>query len=218
MARHAKGAGGGCSRRADLFTRGPLTLSTGLENGSDQFATASGLASDDVARIVAYLNNGQTLPVPLADNTYIIDLPRSELPAKLVAYDKQGRVIGLSEPITDFGGGGSAAPGKAKPLLRVVSPTGATMQLLIGKSTGGGLCMYTRWYESKRANGIGVSCSDFTRPSSPLQLETSGLPAQFVVGRVYRTVASVELRYADGARETIKPTQIFVLYAVPRRT
>ncbi len=211
------GAGGGCSRRADLFSRGPITLGTGLAGGSDEFATASGLVSDDVARLVAYLRNGQTLGVPLADNVYAIQLPRAELPAKLVAYDKQGRIIGISEPIQDLGGvSSSPAPGKAKPLLRVVSPTGATLQLLIGKSTDGGLCMYTRWYESKRANGVGVSCSDFTRPGAPLQVGTEGNPAQFVEGRVYRTVATLELRYADGARETVKPVRTFVLYAIPR--
>ena len=210
-----QGAGGGCSRRADLFTRGPLTLSTGLENGSDQFATASGLASDDVARIAAYLNNGQTLPVPLADNTYIIDLPRSELPAKLVAYDNQGRVVGLSEPIAGFGGGGSAAPGKARPLLHVVSPTGATAELLIGPATNGGHCMYVRWYVSRFVQGVMVNCSDLTSAKAPLALGTSG--PEFLMGRVHPSVASIELRYADGAKETIKPIQAFVLYAIPRR-
>ncbi len=214
------GFAGGCMVRAILFARGPLADGTvGMENGSGEFATTSGLASDDVARIVAYLSNGQALSVPLADNTYVIDLPRSELPARLVAYDRQGRVIGISDPVADLGGGGGAspAPGKAKPLLRVVSPTGATIQLLIGKSTDGGLCMYTRWYESKRANGVGVSCSDFTRPGAPLQLGTVGIPAQFIEGRVHSSVAKLELHYADGARETIKPIRTFVLYAIPRQ-
>ena len=90
------------------------------------------------------------------------------------------------------------------------------MQLLVGPRSGGGLCMYTRWYESKRANGIGVSCADFTKPSAPLQVGAQGLPAQFVVGRVYRTGTKLELHYADGARETIKPARTFVLYAIPR--
>ena len=211
------GGGGGCARRADLFSSGPITLGTFQQSGSDEFVTASGVASDDVARIVGYLSNGQRVAVPLADNAYVVDLPRAQLPARLVAYDSQGRVIGLSDPVSDFGASvGSPAPGKAKPLLRAVSPTGSTMQLLVGPRSGGGLCMYTRWYESKRANGIGVSCADFTKPSAPLQVGAQGLPAQFVVGRVYRTVTKLELHYADGARETIKPARTFVLYAIPR--
>ena len=53
------GAGGGCAVRADLFKTEPITFGSSLNSGSDQFMTLNGLASDDVARIVAFLATGR---------------------------------------------------------------------------------------------------------------------------------------------------------------
>ena len=92
------GAGGGCAVRADLFKTEPITFGASLNSGSDQFMTLNGLASDDVARIVAFLANGQTMKVPLRDNTYLVDVARSQMPVRLVAYDAHGRVIGVQAP------------------------------------------------------------------------------------------------------------------------
>jgi hypothetical protein len=90
-------AGGGCAVRARLFARGPLAgPGTMLVNGSDEFAIVDGLASDDVAKIVAFLANRQTQPVPLADNVYAVQIARAKLPAKLVAYDNSGRIVGIT--------------------------------------------------------------------------------------------------------------------------
>ena len=67
-----------------------------LVNGSDEFAIVDGLASDDIAKIVAFLANRQTQPVPLADNVYAVEIARAKLPAKLVAYDDAGRIVGIT--------------------------------------------------------------------------------------------------------------------------
>jgi hypothetical protein len=209
------GVAGGCAVRAQLFATSPITSGVSLGGGSDQFSTIAGLASDDVARIVVFLANGQRMTAPLSDNAYLVQVARSTFPVRLVAYDQAGRVVGFTPALGDLGSGAGPARGKAQPLLHVTSATGATAQLLIGNSTAGGKCMYVRWYESKHARGVVSNCSDLARPGSPLQLGTSGSPAQFVMGRVYRSVASIELLYADGRRATVRPTQTFVLYAVP---
>jgi hypothetical protein len=76
--------------------------------------------------------------------------------------------------------------------------------------------MYVRWYRNKHAGGVMTNCTDFTGRVSPLQLSTDTTPTQFVIGRVRGDVATVELRFADGARARVEPTQGFVLYAVSR--
>src|SRR6185437_1698169 len=148
-------AGGGCAVRAELFTHGPLAgPGTMLVNGSDEFAIVDGLASDDVAKVTAFLANRQTQPVPLADNVYAVQLARTKLPAKLVAYDGAGRIIGITPVDAAPGGAGpTPAPGRAQPLLHVASPTGATATLYTGAASNGGKCMYVRWYQNKHANG-----------------------------------------------------------------
>ena len=212
------GAGGGCAVRATVFSSGPLTSGTGFGGGSNEFMTTGGLASDDVARVVAFLADGQTMPVPLADNVYVVDIARSRLPARLVAYDGENRVIGFTPPIRDLAAPGAGpARGRARLLLHAVSPTGATAQLYVGKSTTGGRCMYLRYYRSKRVRGVTQGCAGPTWHGPALQLGTESNPAEFVDGRVRADITTVVLRFADGDHATVAPTDRFVLYTVPRK-
>lgn len=208
------GAIGGCAVRARIFEASPITYGLSLIGGSDQFATVSGLASDDVARIVAFLADGEQMRVQLSDNAYLIDIARSKLPARLVAYDRQGRVIGLTQPIVDMARGAAPARGKARPLLRAVSPSGTTAQLLVGPSTTGGRCMYVRWHRDRRAGGVMTICTEPVNGS--LALGSSGRPAEFVMGRIGVEVARIVLRFADGRTMSVVPRQGFVLVAIPR--
>jgi hypothetical protein len=207
------GASGGCGVRATTFARGPITSGITLSGGSDEFATVTGLASDDVARIVALFGDGQTMPVPLADNVYVVDIARVRLPARLVAYDAEHRVIGFTTTIGDFGEGPGPARGRARLLLHGVSSTGTTAALYVGKSTTGGHCMFLRWRQSKYVGGVMQWCSSARWQGSPLQLNTQpGL----VAGAVRADVATVVLRFADGTRKIVTPTDGFVLYVVPQ--
>jgi hypothetical protein len=212
------GAGGGCAVRAKLFSFGPLSGGSMLDSGSDQFATLEGLASDDVARIVAFLATGQTVKVPLRDNVYLVDLARSKMPVRLVAYDAHNRVIGIQTP-GDVGGGPISAPtqGRAVSVLKLTAPTGATAELLIGPAARNGHCFYVRTYFSKHATGEMVSCSSPAPMAQPLELGTSGNPWQFIEGRVRADVATVKVTYADGATMTVKPIEGFVLAVIPRQ-
>jgi hypothetical protein len=213
------GVGGGCAVRADLFKSGPLSSGTGGGSGSGEFETFIGLASDDVHRIVAFLANGQTQPVTLTDNVYVTEIARSKLPARLVAYDSSDRIIGVGPVVQGvFGrlgnGGGGPARGKARELLHTSSPTGATEELLVGKSTTGGECVYVHHYVSKRASGATGLCYPPTWQGSPIQFGSGGAPGLFW-GRTRNDVSTVELRFADGTHLTIKPTEGFLLYAAP---
>ena len=213
------GVGGGCAVRATLFSKGPLAGGIGGGSGSGEFETYTGLASNDVHRVVAFLANGQTQPVALTDNVYLAEIARSKLPARLVAYDTAGRIIGIAPILYGFGGRvgqnpGGPARGKARELLHRVSPTGATAELLVGKSTSGGECVYVRHYLNKHESGVTVSCAPATWQGSPIQLGGGGAPGIWM-GRVRADVTTVELRFADGAQATIKPTDGYILYIAP---
>ncbi|HYZ79585.1 MAG TPA: hypothetical protein VE596_19660 [Gaiellaceae bacterium] len=209
------GSGGGCAVRATVFAQGPIPIGQiAVRVSSDEFATVQGLASDDVARIVAFLADGQTMPVPLADNVYVVDIARVRLPARLVAYDAKHRVIGYTTTITAvLGGGPSPARGRARLLLHGVSPTGTTAALYVGKSTTGGRCMFLHIRQSKHVGGTMQWCSPARWRGSPLLL--NALPG-LVAGAVRPDVATVVFRFADGTRATVTPTEGFVLYVVPR--
>jgi hypothetical protein len=209
-------AGGGCAVRAQLFAHGPLAgPETMLVNGSDEFAVVDGLASDDVAKIVAFLANRHTQSVPLADNVYAVQIARTKLPAKLVAYDKSGLIVGIATVDASPGGGPTPVPGRAKPILHVTSATGATATLYTGASSNGGTCMYVRWYQNKHANGEMVGCNTLTAPRSAISFSGGG-PTGIWEGQVRTDVTTVELRFADGSHTSIKPTDSFILYALNR--
>jgi hypothetical protein len=212
------GAGGGCAVRADLFKTEPFNVDGGFGSGSDQFMTLSGLASDDVARIVAFLANGQTMKVPLRDNTFLVDVARSKTPVRLVAYDARGRVIGIQTPGGMFGGGvGGPVQGRAVSVRKLTSPTGATAELLVGPASGNKHCYYVRTYFNKHASGEMVSCPNPYSERQALQLGTNGNPWQFIEGHVRADVATVKIKFADGGTMTTTPIEEFILAVVPRQ-
>jgi hypothetical protein len=185
--------------------------------GSGAFVTVDGLASDDVARIEALLAEGQRVDVPLEDNTFIVDLPRAKLPARLVARDADERVIDVSDPLDDFGGGPAPAKARATSLLRVSGPDGSQAELLVGPSTDGGECMFIRHFIDRHHAGVTVSCKGPAWTGPPLQLGTIMQPQRFVEGRVRPDVATVRIRFADGSSTTLTPTRGYVLWAASQQ-
>jgi hypothetical protein len=89
------GAGGTCAPLSQVFRRGPLALSWGFSGAGQQFWIASGLASDDVARVDVFLATGERRRAPLRDNVVIVRLPAAKLPARIVGYDRRGRAIAV---------------------------------------------------------------------------------------------------------------------------
>jgi hypothetical protein len=94
----ARAIGGGC---AVGLTLAPFNAQVSIGSSRAPSALISGLAGDTVARMSLFLGTGNHLAVPLRNNAFAILAPRGEPTAKLVAYDRQGRVIGSSrEPLT----------------------------------------------------------------------------------------------------------------------
>ena len=93
------GPGGGYScfpptASGSLFRPGK-PFDVGYGEGGQQVTELTGVAADAVARLELYLASGRTVPVFLSDNAFSAGAPTTQFPAKLVAYDSQGRVIGI---------------------------------------------------------------------------------------------------------------------------
>jgi hypothetical protein len=205
------GSGGGCAPYPQTFATTPLNF-TSSGGGSGQFNEVTGVASDAVAKVTVLLANGQTLPVALHDNAFVAAVPVARLPARLVAYDAHGTVIGASAPIGGFGGGPNMARGKATELLTAKGQAGAHAELYVGRATGGGECMYVKTYVNKHNSGVSLGCRPATWQGGPVQLNVQ---SEFVSGRVRRDVTAVRLEYAQGAATTVHPTRGYVLVTLP---
>jgi hypothetical protein len=209
------GAGGGCTPYP--FAGTPILSSGFMAYGFNAFVTVSGVASDDVDRIDALLADGQRAEVPLVDNVFVVDLPRANLPARLVAYDEEDRVIGVDRPLFDFGAHFRAQParGRARSLIRVEGYEGATAELFVGPASDGGECVFIKQFVDRQHAGNATNCHEPTWNGSPLQVGTSWSPPHFVSGRVRSDVKTVRIRLADGSAVTVTPTRGHILWAVP---
>jgi hypothetical protein len=208
------GAGGGCSPLALLFPRGPFTVSTSIEQGGNQYAVLSGLASDDVARLELFLATGERVAVPLKDNAYIVEAARAKYPIRLVAYDSDARVIGIEhmahDPLADPGP--RPVRDEQRVVLTVTAANGTRGVLRVGPSTDGGRC----WRVSFTGGAGGGGCPPKAAkiPLLALGLQDAGRDS-FVTGTVGEEIAQVELRLESGRIDTVEPVEDFVLYPVP---
>jgi hypothetical protein len=211
------GGGGGCTPYPEIFER--RAIAEGLSGeGSRAFVTISGIASDHVARIEALLSDAQRADVPLQDNAFIVDLPRANLPALLVAYDEDGKVIDVSRPLSDFGlRGPGPARGRAESLIRVTGADGATSELFVGPSTDGGECAFVKEYVDETHAGVGTHCRSPEWGGPLVQVGTSWSPPRFVSGRVHPDVKRLRIRFMDGSTTTLVPTRGYILWAVPEK-
>ncbi len=90
------GVGGSCLRRGTAFRTQPFNEGVTYSGSGPQFVLLDGIASEAVARLELVLGTGAVQHVALRDNAFVARVQRARLPARLVAYDAAGRVIGLS--------------------------------------------------------------------------------------------------------------------------
>jgi hypothetical protein len=206
--------GGGCGPMADLFRNGPFSVGQ-TNSGSDQYSQLSGLASDDVATLKIFPASGSAFDVALRDNAYVARVARSDFPIRLVAYDSQGRVIGIQTFASD--GMTSPAPREAQTsvheIARVTADGGATAVLEAGTPVGGYRC----WTIIVSDGGEGGGCTPWPSTERPLlfaNAHSSGGDV-FLTGELPPQVASLTLTYAGGETAKVEPIEGFLLYAVP---
>lgn len=200
--------GGTCAGFADLFRGGPLRLSWGFSGAGQQFWTVEGLASDDVARVEAFLATGERRPLPLVDNVVLGRVPAVKLPARIVGYDARGAVISVST-IRRPGRGARPIASSFRLLLRARAANGVVARLRVARSTSGVSCLEVRTPTSARAG-----CYSNRWRGPRLQLAVHGR-GWFISGRVHPDIARIRIVYADGATSTMTPRDGYLLYAIP---
>jgi hypothetical protein len=146
---------GGCTLTDELFASGPVTFSL-IGFFSDQYNVHYGFASDAVARITIFLSNGKRLTVPLRDNVYLVQVPRTAYPARIVGYDRQGRAIAVNTwpDLSALPIGRPVAHARWRTVVRVTSD-GALARLMLAPAANGGTCYSIAF--GKRGDG-NITC------------------------------------------------------------
>jgi hypothetical protein len=203
---------GGCGSLDEMFPRAPFTFGYSVSGAGDQYATFAGLASDDVARMELFTATGNRIHVPLRDNAFLVDVALARLPAKMVAYDAQGRVIGIERSAREEG------PQRITPELildlSASAPGVGTLELRANKTREGGECWAARGRGTVETNTGACIPKHWT--IAPLRLGFHGNPVVFVFGRVRGDVSKLTLRFADGKTDEVIPRKDgYVLTTVP---
>jgi hypothetical protein len=172
--------------------------------------TLAGLASDDVAKLSLYLATGRRVSVPLHDNGYITSAVKADYPLRLVAYDNEGRVIG----ITTVQGNSRRGPSGPQPVAnahwRRVLKTNVG-EVFVAPSSSSGTCYAIR--VGTVTNG--PSCQS---PPAASELQVGyGWTRRHaeITGRAGSAVARVVVKLRTGPPLTLTPIKGYILAALP---
>jgi hypothetical protein len=131
---------------------------------------------------------------------------------KLVAYDAQGRVIGIETTPRDEESQ-HPVPGDVVRMSATADGVG-TLELRANKTREGGECWSVRGRGEAAVNA--GACVGASWTYAPLRLGTVPNVPVFLYGRVRPDVRRLTLRYADGERGEITPGERgYVLTALP---
>jgi hypothetical protein len=203
------GGGGGCWPAGRLFSTAPFTFG-GAEQQGGQTVTLAGLASDDVAKLSLYLATGRRVSVPLHDNGYITSAVKADYPLRLVAYDNEGRVIGVTTVLGDSRRGPSGPQPVVNAHWRSLLKTNGG-EVFVAPSSGSGTCYAIR---------VGTVTSGPSCQSPPaageLQVGYGWTRRNAeITGRAGSAVARVVVKLRNGRSLTLTPIKGYILAALP---
>lgn len=213
---HGSGIGGGCSTLQMLFRRQPFSV--GIQgSGPSQFSILSGIASDDVTTMRLFAGDGSTRTLRLTDNLYLARIARADYPLRLVAYNRNGKVIGIQSFADD--GMSSHAPAAATKSVRtiaVIRSRGITATVQAGKPAGGFRC----WSISFRSGASEGGCTPSPYRGPALAgvgaLRPGGVNSSpWLAGEVSDRIKRVGITFADGRTVTINTPEGLVAYPIP---
>lgn len=211
---HGRTASGSCGTLQGVFAVEPFSFDSFLLGTGDQWDYFSGTVSDDVATLKLFLTNGTIETVPLKDNAFAVPVARALFPVRVVAYDSASRIIGLDT----FGESNTAPPPPVDgavwtTLNQAVAADGTTAAIRTAPARGGGLCWLLR-LDGSDGNAI---CSPPYWEGPPVNLvvqDTQG--GALIYGRVSPQVANVIIRYRDGSKSAVAPSDGLILVAAPQ--
>jgi hypothetical protein len=201
----------GCS---DTFwTQGPLYWEMSGEYGDD-FLRINGVVADGVKRVVVFLADGQRQEAFLRKNLFTTLAASAEFPARIVAYDKEGRVVGIVTPPVPFRFETPSAARKLHKVLRVRGPRGAVAAGYVGPRVRDYKC----WRVDFSTGQSRSSCDAGAVTASSIWVDAVQ-PAGgdvFVIGHVHGFADHVRLEFPNGDTERARPLGELFVIAVPR--
>jgi hypothetical protein len=205
----------GCTDAKGIWSQGPVYWTMTGEYGID-FVRISGVAADGVQRVVVFLADGQWQRAALRDNLFTSLVATAEFPARIVAYDSRGRVVGIVTPRSPFFFQRPVPPAarKLRSILRVRGPEGAVAVLRVGSRVHGYRC----WRVDFSTGQSRGSCPgpEFTAPSIWPELVQPAGRDLFVIGHTVGPIARVQLEFPNGDVRRTRPVAGLFVIAVPR--
>ena len=200
------GATTSCSSRHDFWRRGPMNMLLSAEG--DQFVRIAGVAADGVQRVVVFLADGQRQRADLRDNLFTTLISTAEFPAKVVAYDARGRVVGIQTPPW-FIRGARSGGSRLRLAFRVKGPRGAVAIARVGRNG----C----WRVDISTGRSPAACTGVVAAGPAVWVDLVQPAGQdlFVIGHSVAPVARVQLEFANGDRLKALPVRGLFVFSMP---
>jgi hypothetical protein len=195
------------------WSQGPLWWTMTGEYGTD-FMRVSGLTADGVKRVVVFLADGQRQRAALRDNLFTTLVATAEFPARIVAYDEAGRVVGIVTPATPFVFRVPPAAKGLRAVLHLRGPRGAVAVLRVGRRVHGYRC----WRVDVSTGRSTGACpgAEFSAPSIWPEVVLPAGGDLFVIGHTVGPIARVQLEFPNGDVRKTRPIAGLFVVAVPR--
>jgi hypothetical protein len=183
---------------------------------TDQFLRISGVAADGVRRVVIFLADGQRQRAALRDNMFTTLVATAEFPARIVAYDEAGRVVGVITPPTPFlfNKRVPSAATRLRPRFRIQAPRGATAVARVGHPSGDYRCWRVDF--STGVSRGGCDSAFTTGPWIWVDLVQAAGEDLFVVGHTRAPITRVQLEFPNGDVRRARPVAGLFVIPVPR--
>jgi hypothetical protein len=182
-----------------------------------EFIRISGVVADGVKRVVVFLADGLRQRAALRDNLFTTLVATAEFPARIVAYDEAGRVVGVITPRTPFllNRRVPAAATRVRPVFRAHGPRGAVAVARVGRPAGDYRCWRVDF--SPGVSRGGCNSTFATGPWIWVDLVQPAGDDLFVVGHTRAPITRVQLEFPNGdVRRARLVAGLFVI-PVPRR-
>ncbi|MGD0713311.1 MAG: hypothetical protein ABSB24_03885 [Gaiellaceae bacterium] len=201
-------SGGGCWPAGRLFSTAPFAWWV-TEQPGGQIVTISGVASDQVTRMTLFSATGNTEPVPLHDNTYLALGTLADYPLRLVAYDQDGRSIGIKTFKGAYAAPAGPAPAPGARWRQVLTNSAGAVYTV--RSTSGGTCVGFR-----ESAGVATFGCDQSLGPNTLALSTgTGDKDSFILGRTGSGIVRITISLRRGQTLTVTPNHGYVLLQLP---
>jgi hypothetical protein len=209
---YQRGPSTSCTPGREFWSLGPLNVL--LSGEGDEFVRISGVAADGVEHVTVFLASGERQRAAFKDNLFTTLVPAAEFPARIVAYDRQGRVTGVLTWRWDIGGTVPAVARNLQAVMRVTGPNGATAIARVGHRVRGYRCWRVDFSSGQSPGGclprIGGG------PALWVDAVQPGGRDLFVIGHVFGAVERVRLEFTNGDAIRTQPVGGLFVMAIPR--